>query len=367
MDWLNNLTKTLTLKKAFFTYLTISLIAAFILSGVLESLISSSIFLRQDSYFEESISDDKTTYTYVEDPIAQQLNSISRGFNKFISEIVTSIFLLISFQLFYIHKLRPPIEGLGESLENISLSNQDELSLSVIELSKLIKTHQEISLIGNYRQHEFKINIATLVHGIKNPLTVLKGNIEMLAQLPSDQEELYNELLVGLEVNTARIESYVEKLKSDQSLNSDSLTLSTIFPLQFESNLENNLQTTHTTIDINFINSQSLKELKLDTFKMQESLDAILENCLRYANESIAITFKEEINYYAISIEDDGPGFSSISLQQASNRYFSENPGVDNMGLGLFFAKTIVELHHGKFLLSNHEKGAKIKIFLPFL
>lgn len=67
-----------------------------------------------------------------------------------------------------------------------------------------------------------------------------------------------------------------------------------------------------------------------------------------------------------IRIEDDGPGLSSKALRHAFDPFFSERPAGRGRGLGLPLARRLVELHGGSIRLEPGERGgAAAVISLP--
>lgn len=365
MDWLNHLTHKWSLKKAFVLYLLSFLCLGFIVSQAMAVPLSSYISTANNKDLTPVHQGQTTTYTYRHTKDASLV--LVRGLHDSLDLIGLATFALLGFHVFYCHKLKAPLEAISKAKDHVYLANVDELSLAIRHMHALKDQHHQALLAENYRHQRFQTQMATLAHGIKNPLTVVKANVEMLGQIEGHPSCLYKDLLGGLKVNTGRIEAYVQKLKTCQEIDFETLNLTSVVVGVFEETLKETLEYYKDFIDLHVDFSNSSRHITMDTFKIQECLDAVIENCLRYAKKNITLTFKEETTHYAIDIQDDGPGFSPIGLQEASRPYFSENPGVSNMGLGLYYAKTVLQHHKGKITLSNTDKGAHIKIILPFV
>lgn len=363
MDWLNDLTKDLPLKRSFLLYLILFLMLGLALGRAGEALISSQVSLYNDMTIREDAL--KGTYTYHYNPLQVALLKAVKKAADLVSPFFMTFMTVIGFHVFYRHKIKAPLDSLSNEARAQTLYNQDEFSQSIMTIKALSLKHKEVLRQQAYDQNQLSTNISTLVHGLKSPLTVIKGNTEMLTHLSSSHPELYQELTQGLMVNVARIETYVEKL-----IHNESLQMEKPKPLEmkieaFESHIIKGFKNGSKNIAIEYRRSQSDDAIYIDLHKMQECIEAVVDNCRRYSKSKIEILFEVRQDAFSIVIRDDGCGFSKEALAQGLNRYYSENPGDTNLGIGLFNAKTIVTSHGGRIALSNHKKGAEIKISLP--
>ena len=101
----------------------------------------------------------------------------------------------------------------------------------------------------------------------------------------------------------------------------------------------------------------------------------LLDNALKYspATGKIDISFEpvseNETDWLLLKIEDEGPGILLIEL----NRIFEpfqkkteKRDGKTGTGLGLYFCKVVVELHHGSIWAESKKgKGAVFFIKIP--
>ena len=86
----------------------------------------------------------------------------------------------------------------------------------------------------------------------------------------------------------------------------------------------------------------------------------LLSNALRYAADTVTLTFGEEDSGFWLSVADDGPGFSGDTLTKATTPYFTaEKDHALHFGLGLYIWKLLCEHHGGSFTLENLARGAK--------
>ena len=337
----------------------------FLGSQFLEALISHQI----ENYNDINIvkSSPEGLYTYYYSPFEIGILKTFINVSRIIPPVFVAFMTLLGFNYFFNHKIKNPLESIMEDDGTYSINNKDEFSQGIVTLKSLSNQYKEALLEQACRQNELSMSIATLVHGIKGPLTVLKGNSQMLEQLSSSNQDLYEALVDGLQMNVDRIEIYVEKLIHNQDVQEDRLKKEEIYVEDFENYVMSCFKKCSPRLLIEFERSESNGKLNIDHYKLQECLEAIIENGIRYTKERLLISFKKIKGSYVIIIRDDGQGFSKEALNQGFNRFYSENPGPTNLGIGLYNAKSIVSSHDGIIQLSNYENGGEVKIILPIL
>lgn len=94
-------------------------------------------------------------------------------------------------------------------------------------------------------------------------------------------------------------------------------------------------------------------------------LENVVSNALRYAKETVAISFELEDRFLAVNVTDDGAGFPDDVLRE-KNRLLLPAAGEDgHCGLGLTISRLLCQKHEGRLELSNRPSGgASVKIIL---
>ncbi|MFG0241283.1 MAG: HDOD domain-containing protein [Phycisphaerales bacterium JB054] len=101
-------------------------------------------------------------------------------------------------------------------------------------------------------------------------------------------------------------------------------------------------------------------ELHVDGPRMSRALAELLRNATEWAgdgNVRLRVQIEPPDDRLVIRIEDDGPGLSSKAMRHAFDPFFSERPAGRRRGLGLPLAKCLVELHAGTVRLEPGESG----------
>ena len=99
----------------------------------------------------------------------------------------------------------------------------------------------------------------------------------------------------------------------------------------------------------------------------------LLDNANKYSPKRpvIRVITENNINGIIMTIEDNGIGISKAEQKKIFDKLYRVPTGnihdVRGFGLGLSYAKAIIEEHHGKISLESEvNKGSKFRVFLPF-
>lgn len=118
----------------------------------------------------------------------------------------------------------------------------------------------------------------------------------------------------------------------------------------------------------------SLPPVEIDKRRMRQVLINLLGNASKFSPAGSAISLRvstdSDQRAIAIAIEDHGPGIPPEDLLRIFEPFVSVSPILtrmhDGAGLGLALAKRIVELHHGRLLVSSEVGvGSTFTVFLP--
>lgn len=100
----------------------------------------------------------------------------------------------------------------------------------------------------------------------------------------------------------------------------------------------------------------------------------MLENAVKYSSDEPKIdVFTENVkNYIYVKIQDQGDGMSKVAQRKVFEKFYREHSGnihnVKGHGLGLAYARQIVEDHQGEiFVESEKGKGSTFIIKLPLI
>jgi signal transduction histidine kinase len=213
--------------------------------------------------------------------------------------------------------------------------------------------------------------IAALGHDLKTPITIVKGNIELLDETNLDDEQKifvkssldnimdmqhYIQKLLEINATNAEIKLYREEINIDDFLG------------EMISNLDNIAR--QKNIHIILENKNKLNKMNADKVLMKRAIVNVLENAIGYSEENNNILVKVNANQekIRIEIEDSGEGFTKEALEMATEQFYRSDKSRNSKfhyGMGLYIAKNILKLHDGNIILGKSEElgGAKVELW----
>lgn len=300
------------------------------------------------------------------------------------SVMVSVLLIFVVLTFFYDNKLRQQLRPILRATEKIAEQDLDfQTSQSTIKefnqvLSGLdhMRAALRESLMKNWKAEQDKQNqISALTHDLKTPLTVARGNADLLAMTPLDGEQ--TDLLEHFQKGIAQVDAYVQELSElNKTSLTKSLTLEDISVREFVEDIYDQTLSLAQTKQINvaFDKKDIKKEIigHWDRSLLNRAFMNIVSNAVEHtpSGSQLLLTARLEEDEFTFICLDSGPGFSLESLAKATQLFYQEDKSRqsrNHSGLGLTIANDIVRLHHGSLSLSNDDNtgGAKVTIILP--
>ena len=296
--------------------------------------------------------------------------------------IIFCFISIITITLIWAKKISKELNPLLEASEEIRKQNLDfqvkksnvQEFNAILESLEKIKLGLSESLRTNWREEEKKRNqISALSHDIKTPLSIIKGNSELLGQTNLTEEQ--QTYLNYIRKNTSRIDKYIETLmlvnKSNQANDLNFLEIKTE---KFVENIEKLAKEFTSTYKLNLLEDINYENgfLIVDLKNFERAFLNILSNAEEQSpkNSTIELLISSKAEKLQISILDQGHGFTGEDLLYATNQFYQGDKSrhsKENYGIGLFVAEQIINMHGGSLVLENRtdECGAKVSILLP--
>lgn len=300
------------------------------------------------------------------------------------SMIVSILLIFVVLTFFYANKLRQQLRPILRATEKIAEQDLDfQTSRSTIkEFNQVLSglDHMRValreSLMENWKAEQDKQNqISALTHDLKTPLTVARGNAELLAMTPLDEEQ--TDLLEHFQKGITQVDAYVKELSElNKTSLTKTLTLEDISVREFVEDIYNQTLSLAQTKQINvaFDKKDIKKEIigHWDRSLLNRAFMNIVSNAVEHtpSGSHLLLTARLEEDEFTFICLDSGPGFSLESIEKATQLFYQEDKSRqsrNHSGLGLTIANDIVRLHHGSLSLSNCDNtgGAKVTIILP--
>ncbi len=241
----------------------------------------------------------------------------------------------------------------------IQYSGIDEIDAALQSLNSM-KTDLELSLEKQWKMEQTrKTQISALAHDLKTPITVIRGNAEMLCDTELTQEQ--KDYTRYISKNVSQMEQYVQMLI-------DISKADTGYPLQLNKiNLRVFLEDLYMQIkaiaavkqiELEFEEKALPEFLCVDISLFQRAIINVVSNAVDYSPEQGTILFSTEGAYDKITftITDSGKGFSFEALNNATSQFYQgdlSRSSKAHYGLGLFIADSIVKQHDGTLIITN--------------
>lgn len=289
----------------------------------------------------------------------------------------TAIIILLSIR--FGKKIKGKMQPVMKAVENIK--NQDleyEASYSGIkELDDCLSSIDDmrIALKGSLErqwktEQDKNRQMSALAHDIKTPLTVVRGNAELLSEMELTEEQ--RNMIVYIINSTAQIQNYVQKIidvtKSANGYPNTPEKVTTENLLDDIKKQTSGLAEVY-HLKINWKEQWNSKTVYVMYDQVIRAVMNIIQNAAEHTGEGgiINIYIEEKNENLAFTVEDTGNGFTKEALLHGTEQFFMDDTsrsGDAHYGIGLFFAKTAAEKHGGKIILTNSEEtgGAKVEI-----
>lgn len=244
-------------------------------------------------------------------------------------------------------------ETLGKFLlieKNLKTVNH-ELEEEIREKTRQVIRTERLSAIGELASR--------LAHDLKNPLTVIKGTIQLLKHANNGYSD---------EVTKKRIEMIEKAIfrmthQIDDVLDFVRETPLTKEPASLNEIIISSIQTTMIPSNISVFFPKEDVVLVCDPRKMQAVFSNLIFNSIQAIGAkkgTIVIHASKHEKEIHITVEDDGPGIDPKILDRIFEPLFTTKQ--EGTGLGLASAKNIVSLHDGTISAGTNPTTFSIKI-----
>lgn len=262
------------------------------------------------------------------------------------------------------------MNNLEFQVENSKISEIEEVLISIDKMKRELQK----SLVMQWHMEEVKERqIAALAHDIKTPLTILRGNAELMEETTLDEEQsLYNG---NIKKSIYDMEDYLTALLG--IMHSEKSGNLQFMKINLQTFLERILSDTMTltkpeNINFQLENAATIQYFTADETAIKRVILNLLSNSARYTPDSgqIRLSISNNEKMICFTVEDSGKGFSGEELRSAMEQFYQGDKSrnaENHYGLGLYIVENLVKNHGGSVHLSNSEVmgGAKVEIRLP--
>jgi signal transduction histidine kinase len=213
--------------------------------------------------------------------------------------------------------------------------------------------------------------INNITHELKTPIASLKIAIKTLK---IDKSIAKSSTLDLIERQGNKLQTITDRILDSSFNNVPTLKKEIVNAGAFFHTLINDFKNTADDVDwedVNTIKSDIL--IKIDKYYLSVAINNVLENAVKYndkKHKKVLVKSKISGKYLIIYIIDNGMGIAAKDKNRIFDKFYrgltDDIHNVKGLGIGLFFAKQIIELHQGEISFeSSKNKGTTFILKLP--
>lgn len=216
--------------------------------------------------------------------------------------------------------------------------------------------------------------LSALAHDLKTPLTIIRGNTELLFETSLSTEQ--RECAEYIENSSLQMQDYVQTLiEATKSWDSYQPCMKKVNMGSLLMGLKNQIDglCAVNNITLHWDCGQYPAYITADHDLLIRMLVNVLSNAVEHTPQGGNVTFEvwEYNNELSFRITDTGTGFSDEALKHATEQFFMDDDSRNSKshyGIGLYVAASIAKKHGGKIILENSvvASGAKVTIQIPY-
>lgn len=212
--------------------------------------------------------------------------------------------------------------------------------------------------------------VADAGHDLKTPLTVIRGNLELMAKPGQTEQErtlAQREAEGAVERMTRLVDRLMEAARGELQLGVrrrpvDATKLTSEVVESFRGAAQGRQLTADT---------QAPATVLGDPEELRRALEVLIDNAIRYTSAAqgvIEVHCRRAGNWCEIVVSDNGPGIPADWHQRIFERFARLDPSRQDggIGLGLAIARTIARAHEGDLTVSSEVgAGSRFTLRLP--
>lgn len=225
--------------------------------------------------------------------------------------------------------------------------------------------HAQFAAEESQRKH-----IQALTHDMKTPLTVMRGNAELLetTALTHEQSDYVQAILTSADT----VDSYVSQL-SENRFNAHTISIRTLAVIT-QDYVQQFCGTSHIRLDNrgSILHDDSSTIARFERSHWERILSNVLSNSVAHSGRDNDLVITLQFKYDAknktviVILSDNGTGFSSQALNHATEWSFTTQSKNNHQGIGLSSSQQLITSLGGTITLSNCASGgACVSLALP--
>lgn len=257
------------------------------------------------------------------------------------------------------------LQNLKERTYNLKLdeNSEDELSFLSNEIYKITVLLKEAAENNRLHRQNLETALADISHQLRTPLTSLQVMLDNIYDDPDMPLSVRQDFLRSASRQVGSMSSLVMTLLNLAKFDNGSIKLHSQ-PVQAGELLEEVRQNLAVLSELQGVTIELAGDLtavaEFDRRWQREALTNIIKNCIEHTHDGgkVTITVENCPLYLQLIIEDNGEGIAPEDLHHVFERFYrAKNSSSDSVGIGLAFAKTVIEANNGQISVKSRPSG----------
>ncbi len=261
-------------------------------------------------------------------------------------------------------------QDLDFSVESSGITEIDHVLNSVDRMKEALKTSLQKQWDLEQSRRE---QISALAHDIKTPLTVVRGNVDLLFETAQTEEQ--KDYTGYIADSTRQMEQYLKTLIDISKAETGyALNKKVVDTPAFLAEIHKRIAALAAAkkIRLKLEIGDSPRNFHADPDLLERAILNIASNAVDFSPENGTILFKAAgtADTIRFCVVDSGKGFSSDALKNAAQQFYmgdKSRSSKAHYGMGLFIANSIAVRHGGTLLPENSAEtgGGKVTVEIP--
>ena len=206
-------------------------------------------------------------------------------------------------------------------------------------------------------------------HELNNPLAVISGRAQLLAEAQNDPET--KEILKQIYENAREASGIIEDLMSFAEPPTPKISRTDVKKMLDEAVQLTSRKTNIEAIDVRIEIAEKIENVFVDSAQIVSAVANIISNAVEsYGDKSgpieIAADTDESGETVRLTIRDRGCGMDAETLKKATRPFFSAKPAGRKRGMGLAYTARFIQINKGLLNIESEPgDGTNVTIYLP--
>jgi NtrC-family two-component system sensor histidine kinase KinB len=218
--------------------------------------------------------------------------------------------------------------------------------------------------------------VSMAAHELRTPITAIRGYLGLLSNEQTELSSSSKQSIERAQSSASQLVGLINNLLNVSKIEGGSMHMSYTkvdwVKVVQDSVTDHRFSADEKNIKLHFTKPDKHISLVADEIAIKEVINNLISNAIHYTEEGghVTVGIKLDGKRVFTSVQDDGIGMAPNVLPRLFTKFYRAKGGLASgsggTGLGLYIAKSIVELHKGKIWVESEEgQGSTFTFSLP--